>query len=147
MSLRRSLSRSCGLILTVRISQVGNIRSYLQTLTVWNVKITIDIDPRKHLNRALPRPDIRFKNPELLNATPQTKHVNLSETYSCGVLQIVPKTQLKTVILQPGEEFTVADSFCLDPEGEYEIRISGVDLTEPIKINEVGDFISFSLLH
>ena len=69
---------------------------------------------------------------------PTTKHLNLSEPYSCGVLQSVPQTQLETVILQPGENFTVADSFCLDPEGEYEIRIGGVDLTEPIRINEVG---------
>ena len=49
----------------------------------------------------------------------------------------MPQTQIVTVTLQPGTEHTVADSFCLDPEGEYEIRISGADLTEPIRINEV----------
>ena len=59
------------------------------------------------------------------------------EPYSCGVLQSVPQTQIVTVTLQPGSDHTVADSFCLDPEGEYEIKISGSDLTEPIRISEV----------
>ena len=61
------------------------------------------------------------------------------EPYSCGVLQSVPQTQIVTVTLQSGSDHTVADSFCLDPEGEYEIKISGSDLTEPIRISEVQE--------
>ena len=51
---------------------------------------------------------------------------------------MVPSTQTVKVTFQPEVDNTVVGPFCMDPEGEYEIRVKGLDLSEPIKINEVG---------
>ena len=50
------------------------------------------------------------------------------------------KVQGVKVTLQPLVDHSVVGYFCMDPNGEYTIRIDGLDLSEPIKINEVRVF-------